>query len=310
MALFDNIPIEYLLQGNWEQLSDAERIQILQQFDTNISKVQNRDPRKIIYDPREGTVFGEYLYDYPDRLFMYKIDNPVGALVGIIHEGTHALVDDAVLGKKDHINLSCAVNPDDLIQILSAKDIIYSYFNDPTNGDSIKQFNLCYFEEQIAYYESYIHLIEGIMEISGNNDLKIQILNGVLLEASYYYTERELLERVLGSYEDSEALLPYENHTQAFKEVEDFKISRLDRSGAEKYLKYMINQTRNHNGYGGEMDIVPSCSDISVAIIKAAKRRENEYIIETDDVMDALGIEPGGNKEASHDDDDGEYHPE
>lgn len=102
----------------------------------------------------------EYIFENPNVIYLYKINDIAKIIETIIHEGTPALFDDAVLGKKDNIFLVSKIDSSVLSEIVSSHDIIHNHF--VHLGMKSIEFNILYYVEQLARYESYIHFLNGI----------------------------------------------------------------------------------------------------------------------------------------------------
>ena len=286
MTLFQGIDFKMLSQTKWEKLPDELKLRMLQQIENNIALIQNRNPRKLLYKREEEYIEGEYIegeyiegeyiFGTPEYIHLYKINDIGGIIETIIHEGTHALVDDAVLGKKDTIFLVSKIDSDILSEIVSSRGIIYNHF--AHLGNKSIEFNLLYYEEQLARYESYIHFINGINSIPNEFiSIKNELLNKVFLRAARYYIYCYKVEMHFGKYNDEERKISFEHFTDIFGINELFKVTNIDLSEIEQYFISMMKQILKNNGYSESIDIYPRYSSEVVDSIRQTKIKKYEY---------------------------------
>ena len=277
MTLFQGIDFKILLQTEWEKLSDELKLGMLQQIENNIASIQNRNPRKLLYKREEKKIEGEYIFENPEYIYLYKISDVGKIIETIIHEGTHALVDDAVLGKKDNIFLVSKINSDILSEIVSSRDIIHNHF--AHLGSKSIEFNLLYYEEQLARYESYIHFINGINSIPNEYiSIKNELSNKVLLSAVNYYIYCYKVEMQYGKYNEEEGKISFKDFNDKFRINKLFKVTNIELTGIEQYFISMMKRILKNNGYSENIDIYPNYSSKVVNSIGQAKIKNNADI--------------------------------
>ena len=270
---FDGIDHKNLSQREWEKLPENKKLELLQQIENNISTIQNRNVRKIIYEAwKKKGIIGEYIFDDPDNIHLYNINNATKTIETIIHEGTHALIDDAVLGKKDKIFLVSKIDSETLSAIVSGRDIIYNHFSHL--GNKSIEFNLLYYEEQLARYESYIHLINWIISITDESDqIKNELINNVLLSAVNYYIYCYEIEKQFGKYNDETTNIDFNKFKNKFRLNEIFEITNINMEPIEQYFKNCMNQILKTNGFNEMSSFSPYYLPNMIDNINKAKQK-------------------------------------
>lgn len=132
MNIFENLDLDLFYQPIWAKLTTKEKLKILQQIENNMSVIQSRDSREIVYVCKNKKLcyFGMYNPLYPNNIYVYTINDLSSTFDTIVHEGIHALIDDVINEKTKKIHLITKINPTDLTKAISVENTIRSYYSD------------------------------------------------------------------------------------------------------------------------------------------------------------------------------------
>ena len=80
----------------WYDLSEQEKVDLLQRFEEENSKFQNRKARELVVDKEMKKISGAFKYSQPNQIFIQPTSHHNGTYFAntIIHEGYHAYVFD------------------------------------------------------------------------------------------------------------------------------------------------------------------------------------------------------------------------
>lgn len=156
-----------LFESNWKQLDNSKKISILQELESMMALVQKRSVRSVVEttDDKDCAPYAEAQYNFskPDKIFIRNIASGFDSALSIIHEGIHAMYDDAFKGINPTVYTFGNVNAKALLKERAEKSIIFNHFKHKPGNCSVI-FNLCYIEEKIAHYDSKCFLLNIIEE--------------------------------------------------------------------------------------------------------------------------------------------------
>lgn len=156
--------IIHFFDDNWNSIEDKKKIELLQGVEHYFADIQNRKERvikktDIDYECAENAG-AQYNFSDPDFLFIRNYANGMKSFMSIVHEGIHAMFDDALNGKISEIYMYDKVDTKRLMDERAKKDIIYNGF---VNSNNLLLFNLCYIEEKIAHHETKYYILEEFL---------------------------------------------------------------------------------------------------------------------------------------------------
>lgn len=150
----------------WKKLSKAEKIKILQDFESLNAKLQNREERELIltkFDNKNKSAF--YKFDEPSYLFISEAPREsMSALSDVYHEGFHALVDDFFNDKADLTTLS----PIDKDRFFEERKYLKLIFHRAKQEGLCTLFSLKYYEEQLVRKETCLYFIYNLLQTCEN----------------------------------------------------------------------------------------------------------------------------------------------
>lgn len=157
--------ISAFYENNWIKLDKNEKIKILQDLEYEMATIQKRVARSVVETTDNNLCANyaeaQYNFNIPENIFLRNLDSGFKSAESIIHEGIHAMYDDAFNGKINAVVAYYKVNVKDLVRERINKSIIYNHFSHKPEKIRIL-FNLCYIEEKIAHHDSKCFLLSLI----------------------------------------------------------------------------------------------------------------------------------------------------
>lgn len=162
-------------KNNWDVVADEEKLVLLQQAEDYFAEIQSREKRivKKAENDNECSSNAEAQYNFlkPEYLYVKNYDNGIKTFMSIIHEGIHAMFDDAFNGRLSCVKLYRKIDIKDLIDQRKKRDIIYNHFY---QSNRILLFNLEYIEEKITHFETKCYALQEFFRVCNNDSEKEQ----------------------------------------------------------------------------------------------------------------------------------------
>lgn len=169
--------INQFYNENWANLTDSDRISLLQLLENKMAEIQKRHARTVC-QTNDINLCGnnanaQYNFESPDFLYVRNLNSGFESALSVIHEGIHAMYDDAFRNKISDVYTYRKINVNNLVFERTNKNIIYNHFVYKNNNCKLL-FNLCYIEEEITHLDSKCFLLQLITEYVNNqpNDIK------------------------------------------------------------------------------------------------------------------------------------------
>ena len=157
----DNLFIKILKE--WENYDEIERFNLLQQFEIENARVQNRDARILMIDQESYEIDGLYAHydiDKPQYIFICDLNDflPIEYLINITHEGIHAMIDDFFNNKIDIVAFS-KVDKNKLFEEYQFCEMVYNVLS---YMDMEKVYDIMSYEETFVYDETAMFMLYHI----------------------------------------------------------------------------------------------------------------------------------------------------
>ena len=148
--------------NTWGIKTIQEKIEILQSIEhLQSTQNQHRQERKIMLTDKNEEckeyASAQYNFTTPNLIFVRKIDNPIEAIISVIHEGIHAMFDDAFNGRISECYIHFKIDKKELCFQRKYKNDIYNHF---FQTQHVRLFELCYIEEEITHKEAKCYFLE------------------------------------------------------------------------------------------------------------------------------------------------------
>lgn len=281
MNVFAGIDLNILTQEKWNILNDTEKINILRKIENNMSKIHERKCRNIIYLKEDNGQVASYQYSTPDNIYIYKLDNFIDCCEAIIHEGIHAMFDDASKGKINKIKIIFNSNFEDIYVNIVNRDIIHNHFF-VTNRNV--QFDLEYLEERIAHYDPAIYIINSLYNDKNKNyPITSEAINKLLLNALNYFYYMNQVRNKYGSYGEELSKIDYLKYSEHMNKCDMFFVEKIELSFIEDLFKQSLKMQKEMpkieiDSYGSKyFSKMPVSSDSSNLGI--TQKSENKVVL-------------------------------
>lgn len=218
------INIEEFFDENWSKIDDNAKIKLLEELEKLMAQVQQRTAREIVQTADNkycmAGVNAQYNFGMPNQIYVRKTDSGFESALSIIHEGIHAMYDDAFNGKIEAAHSFENVNAKKLTGYRKNRSIIHNHFKNNQNPKLGLLFDLCYIEEHIAHRDSKLYLIELIGTYVKNKLKDFQSKSSCKEKLYNFY--KHIFER------ESDRLLYLKNAETDSKTNYDLELTKID----------------------------------------------------------------------------------
>ena len=164
----------------WSSLCDSDKIKVLQELENEMSVIQKRQARTVCQTDDinlcGANANAQYNFENPDFLYVRKINSGFESALSVIHEGIHAMYDDAFSDKTTNVYTYKKIDVKQLVSERTNKNIIFNHFVHE-NSNCKLLFNFCYIEKEIANFDSKCYLLQLITEYVNNQSNNVKNMN-------------------------------------------------------------------------------------------------------------------------------------
>jgi hypothetical protein len=154
--------INVFYDNYWIKLTKEEKIEKLQRLEDKMAHIQKRESR-VVVETVDSNFCGDnadaqYNFEHPEKMFIRNIQSGFDSALSIIHEGIHAMYDDAFNGRINSVISYIKIDKKDIFRERINKNIIFNHFSHKGEKCLII-FQLHYVEEKIAHFDSKCYML-------------------------------------------------------------------------------------------------------------------------------------------------------